>query len=138
MTFPDGSTFCCLALKGPALSVKGEYEILSGITVSNTQNALELQPHWVEWLGTIQADAFRESSLYITAVSQLRHNGGDLPVHEVLDRRVRMLHFALTLLGCGYNTHVLMIGGNSHGESPHIGPVRSGLTPCFHPYYRKA
>jgi hypothetical protein len=117
--------------------VKQEHEVLSGITVSNTQNALELQPHWIEWLGTIQADAFRNSSLYITAVRQSRQESGDIPAHEALDKRVRLLHFALTLLGCGNNTHVLMVGGDSYGDSLHIGPVRSGLTPCFPPYYRK-
>lgn len=113
-----------------------EFTIAPGLTVSNSQTAFELEPHWVEWLGSIQANAFRESTLYITSVSQSR-DGENRPIHEVLDERVRMFHQALVLLGCGYNDAVLMIGGNTLGGSLHIGPIRPGLTPCFHPPYRK-
>lgn len=138
MPFPENSHFCCLALKGPTLKVKEEHAVLPGLTVSNTQSAFELEPHWVEWLGTIQATSFRESSLYITAVLQSRVDAGDRPIHEFLGNRVRLMHYALALLGCGYNTDVLMVGGHSYRDSLDIGPVRSGLTPCFRPYYRKA
>jgi len=137
---PEGSHFCCLALSGPHLRVKQEYGVLPGLTVSHVQDAFELEPHWVEWLGTIQADSFRESSLFITAVVDGLHiRTQGLPLHQFLDNRVRLFHYALVLLGCGYNQAVLMVGGEKyHGGSLHIGPVRSGLTPCFRPYYRKS
>ena len=137
MTFPRDIDFCCLALKGPRLQVKQEHAVLPGFTVSNTQNGFELEPHWVEWLGSIQANSFRESSLYITAVSQSGHDVGNQPAHQYLDNRVRMLHQTLVLLGCGYNNATLMVGGNTSGGVLHIGPVRSGLTPCYRPFYRK-
>ena len=110
--------------------------MLAGLTVSNTQNEFELEPHWVEWLGSIQADSFRNSSLYITAVLQSRYDA-DQPVHQFLDNRVRLLHHTLVLLGCGYNEATLMVGGNTSSGRLHIGPVRPGLTPCHHPPYRK-
>ncbi|MGA3134820.1 MAG: hypothetical protein ABSC88_02400 [Terracidiphilus sp.] len=111
--------------------------MLPGLTVSNTQNNFDLELHWVKWLGTIQADSFRESSLYITAVSQSRHNAGTQPSQQTLDEQVRLLHHTLVLLGCGYNEATLMVGGNTSGGSLYIGPVRRGLTPCNRPYYRK-
>jgi hypothetical protein len=131
------SDFCCLALKGPRLQLKQEYTVLPGLTVNNTQNEFELQPHWVEWLGSIQADSFRDSTLYITATLQSGHDAGSGPAQDFLDKRVRLLHYALVLLGCGYNEATLMVGGNTLGGGLHIGPVRSGLTPCYRPYYRK-
>ena len=107
--------------------------------MSNTQDAFELEPHWVEWLGSIQAESFRKSTLYVTAVLSSRNDAQGLPLHQVLDNRVRLFHHTLVLLGCGYNDAVLMVGGNRyHGGSLHVGPVRSGLTPCFRPYYRRA
>lgn len=138
VTFTRDISFCCLALKGPRLKVKREHTILPGLTVSSTQTEFELEPHWVQWLGSIQADSFRDSSLYITAVSQSHHDTGSQPVHQFLDNRVRLLHHTLVLLGCGYDEAVLMVGGNTSGGSLHVGPVRSGLTPCTRPYYRKA
>jgi hypothetical protein len=137
---PEGSNFCSLALSGPRLRFKQEYSVLPGLTVSHVQDAFELEPHWVEWLGTIQAGSFRESSLFITAVVDGLHTDTrGIPLHEFLDNRVRLFHQALVLLGCGYNDAVLMVGGNKyHGGSLHIGPVRPGLTPCFRPYYRKS
>lgn len=138
VTFPRDSSFCCLALKGPSLQVKQEHTILPGLTVSNTQTAFDLEPHWVEWLGSIQANSFSDSSLYITAVLQSHHNVENQLPNQFLDTRVRLLHYTLVLLGCGYNDAVLMVGGNTSGGSLHIGPVRSGLTPCSCPYYRKS
>jgi hypothetical protein len=120
------------------LAVQQEHSVLPGLTVANTQDAFELEPHWVEWLGSIQAESFEKSSLYITAVLPSRHDSLGLPLHQVLDNRVRLFHHTLALLGCGYNNAVLMVGGNRyHGGSLQIGPVRHGLTPCFAPYYRK-
>ena len=135
---PEDTHFCCLALNGPWLAVKQEHSVLPGITVADTQDAFDLEPHWVEWLGSIQAESFGKSSLYITAVPPSRHEAHGLPLHQFLDNRVRLLHHALALLGCGYNDAMLMVGGNKYlGGSLHIGPVRSGLTPCFRPSYRK-
>src|ERR1039458_9844971 len=136
---PEDSHFCCLALKGPRLAVKQEHNVLPGLTVADSQDAFELEPHWVEWLGSIQAESFEKSSLYITAVLPSRHDSLGLPLHQFLDNRVRLFHHTLALLGCGYNNAVLMVGGNRyHGGNLQIGPVRHGLTPCFAPYYRKA
>ncbi len=139
MIIPEGTTFCCLALKGPRLQVEQEHRVLSGLTVSHTQEAFELEPYWIEWLGTIQANCFRESSLFITAVLDSYSHTGELPIHQSIDNRVRLFHHALVLLGCGYNNEVLMVGGERHrGGGLHIGPVRPGLTPCFRPYYRNS
>jgi hypothetical protein len=135
---PNGSHFCCLALNGPRLKIKQEYELAPGLYVSDKQEALALEPHWIEWLGTIQANSFNESSLYITAVANTLSGIQDFPVHQSLDNRVRLLHHALVLLGCGYNNAVLMVGGETYSSGGmHIGPIRSGLTPCFRPFYRK-
>lgn len=114
--------------------------MLPGLTVSNAQDAFELEPHWIEWLGTIQAGSFRESTLFITAVlDELRTDTGGLPLPDSLGNRVRMFHHALALLGCGYNDSVLMVGGNKHlGGSLHIGPISVGLTPCFRLPWRKS
>jgi hypothetical protein len=131
VTFPKDISFCCLALKGPRLHVDQEHTVLPGLTVSSTQEAFKLEPHWVQWLGSIQADSFRNASLYITATSQPRHYMETEPAHESLDNRVRMLHQALVLLGCGYNSEVLSVGGHTSGGGLHVGPIRSGLSPCY-------
>jgi len=137
MIIPEGTAFCCLALEGPHLRIKQEQSVLPGLTVSPSQEAFELEQHWVEWLGTIQASSFRQSSLFITAFLDSHPHNGELPAHQFLDHRVRLFHHALVLLGCGHNNEVLMVGGEKHrGGHLHIGPVRSGLTPCFLPYYR--
>jgi hypothetical protein len=136
MKFPSDIDFCCLALKGPRLAVKGECAILPELIVSS-EAPLKLEAFWVEWLGTIQAQTFEQSTLYITATREHAHPGGSESIRDFLDRRVRILQHALILLGCGYNEAVLMVGGNTSGGSWHSGPVRSGLTPCFRPYYRK-
>ena len=139
MDIPNGSHFCCLALNGPRLLEKREYQLSPGLFVSNEQDAFELEPHWVEWLGTIQADSFRGSSLYVTVVVDSRtRSSNEIPLLQSLDNRVRLFHHALVLLGCGYNNAMLMVGGEKyHGGGMHVGPIRSGLTPCFRPFYRK-
>jgi len=68
MIIPNGNHFCCLALNGPRLKVKQEQTVLPGLVISHEQNTFELEPHWVEWLGTIHANSFRESTLFITAI----------------------------------------------------------------------
>ncbi len=140
MQVPEGSRFCCLALDGPRLRTQGEVCVLPGLTVSSAQDAFELEPFWVEWLGTLQADSFRRSTLFITAVIDTwRPDTGGVPLPDHLDNRVRLFQHALVLLGCGFNNAVLMVGGEKHrGGGMHVGPIRSGLTPCFRPYYRKA
>lgn len=105
--------------------------MVPGVTISDSQTELVLQPHWVEWLGTIQTEHFKSSSLYITAVIEPEFPASDVPSHEFLGRRVRLLHHALSLLGCGFNSDVLMVGGESNNGSVRIGPIRAGLTPCF-------
>lgn len=139
LDIPNGSHFCCLALNGPRLQTKQEHQLRPGLFVSNKLEALELEPHWVEWLGTIQANSFRKSSLYITVVTDSRpHYPNDIPLPQSLDNRVRMFHSALVLLGCGYNDAMLMVGGEKrYGGGMHVGPIRPGLTPCFKPPYRK-
>ena len=140
MDIPNGNHFCCLTLNGPRLKVKQEQTVLPGLIISHEQNAFELEPHWVEWLGTIQANSFRESTLFITAiVDPLAVDRGDIPIPQSLDNRVRLFHHILVLLGCGYNDAMLMVGGEKyHSGGIHIGPVRPGLTPCFRPYYRQS
>ena len=139
MDIPNGSRFCCLALNGPRLQTKQEYQLGPGLFVSNKQDALELEPHWVEWLGTIQANSFRESSLYITVVTDSRtRSSNEIPLPQSLDNRVRLFHHALVLLGCGYNNSMLMVGGEKYySGGMHVGPIRPGLTPCFKPFYRQ-
>lgn len=137
---PKGAHFCCLALHGPRLCVKQEHHVLPGLSVSNKQDAFKLEPHWIEWLGTLQARSFEESTLFITAITDsLTPYGDGLPNHELMDQRVRLFHDALVLLGCGYNDAVLMVGGERyHSGGLNIGPVRSGLIPCFRPSYRES
>jgi hypothetical protein len=137
---PKGTHFCCLALHGPRLRIKQEHYVLPGLIVSNKQDAFKLEPHWVEWLGTLQARSFEESTLFITAIAEsVAASGNDLPNHEFMDRRVRLLHHTLVLLGCGYNDAVLMVGGERYRSGGlNIGPVRPGLTPCFRPSYRES
>lgn len=140
MNIPSGNHFCCLALHGPRLRVKQEHILLPGLIVSHEQKAFELEPHWVEWLGTLQADSFRDSTLFITAiVDPLIVDTGTVPVPQSLDNRVRLFHHVLVMLGCGYNDAMLMVGGEKyHSGGINIGPVRPGLTPCFRPYYRQS
>jgi hypothetical protein len=52
-------------------------------------------------------------------------------------RIVRLLHYALVLIGCGYNSDVLMVGGNTASGHLHLGPVQIGLTPGRKPHYRR-
>ncbi len=137
---PKATHFCCLALHGPRLRIKQQHQVLPGLIVSNKQDAFKLEPHWVEWLGTLQARSFEESTLFITALTDpMAAYGNDLPNHEFMDRRVRLFHHALVLLGCGYNDAVLMVGGERYQSGGlNIGPVRPGLTPCFRPSYRES
>jgi len=134
MPFPDNTDFCCLALNGPRLDVPGLHILLPGLTLSNSQDSVDLDETWAKWLGSLQADSFRKSSLFITAQKQHLFAGGDEAIRLKLEDRVRLLHKALVLEGCGYNSSVLMIGGNVSGGHLHVGPVSSGLTPSYRPF----
>jgi hypothetical protein len=111
MPFSDNTDFCCLALGGPRLEADGTHSLLPGLAVSNSA-MLDLDDTWVKWLGTLQAGAFRDSSLFILAERQHLFAGGDAGVRQRIEQRVRLLHDALVLKGCGYNRSMLMVGGN--------------------------
>jgi hypothetical protein len=137
MAFSPDVDFCCLALRGPHLAARGAHTLLPGLTVSNSQAPLDLDKVWVNWLGSLQADEFRRSSLFIVAQRRHRFAGGDETVRVSLENRVRLLHNALVLQGCGYNSTVLMISGNTSAGHLHIGPVSPGLTPSYCPIFRR-
>lgn len=138
MSFGDYTDFCCLALGGPSLEVDGTHSLLPGLTVSNSV-MLDLDETWVRWLGTVQADAFRDSSLFILAERQHVFAGGEAGVRLRIEQRARLLHDALVLKGCGYNHSVLMIGGTVRAEGNlHMGPITQGLNPSFRPNSRVA
>lgn len=138
MPFRDNIDFCCLALTGPVLGVQGPKVVLPDLTVTNSSAHIELD-FWKEWLGTIQADSFRRSSVVITAERYDRDDAGaSSETRRHIENRVRLFHFALVLLGCGYNRNVIMVGGNTAGGHLHLGPIRVGLAPCQQPHYRRA
>jgi hypothetical protein len=134
--FSEYTDFCCLALSGPTLEAAGTHSLMPGLTVSDSV-ILDLDETWVKWLGSLQADAFRGSSLFILAERQHIFAGGDAGVRQAIERRARLLHNALVLRGCGYNHSMLMVGGSvGGGGSLHIGPITHGLTPSFRPNFR--
>ena len=137
MPLPDNIDFCCLALVGPHLEEPGANTLLPGLTVSSSPAPIELDGTWKNWLGMIQADSFRESSLVIMAQHRSTDAGTSETVRSNIERRTRLLHHAPILGGCGYNSGVLMVGGNTSNGHLHIGPITHGLTPCHHPQYRK-
>lgn len=138
MPFRDNIDFCCLALTGPVLAVQGPQVVLPDLIVTDSSAHVDLD-FWKEWLGTIQAETFRRSSLVITAERYDRLDAGaNYEARKHIERRVRLFHFALVLLGCGYNTNAIMVGGNTAGGHLHLGPVQVGLTPCRRPRYRRA
>jgi hypothetical protein len=135
--FPANVDFCCLALTGPRLEVQGTHQVIPGLSVSHSAAHIELD-FWAEWLGTIQADLFRHSSLVITAEQHGLDAGASYETRKKIERRVRLFHWALVLLGGGYNSNALTVGGNtSHGHL-HLGPVSFGITPCKRPDYRRS
>jgi len=114
--------------------------VLPDLQVSNSTEQIDLD-FWAEWLGTLQTDAFRNSSLVITAERDgraLLDAGANYEARQKIERRVRLFHFALVLMGCGYNSSALMVGGNTAGGHLHLGPISVGLTPCHRPHYRRA
>jgi hypothetical protein len=138
MSFGDNTDFCCLALGGPRLEVDGTHSLLPGLAVSSSA-MLDLDETWVKWLGTLQAGAFRDSSLFILAERQHLFAGGDAGVRLRIEQRARLLHNIFVLKGCGYNHNMLMVGGNVGASgSLHMGPITQGLTPSFRPNFRAA
>jgi len=136
MPFRDNVDFCCLALSGTFLEPRGTVELLRDLSVSDSTNHIDLD-FWVQWLGTLQSDSFRSSSFVITAERQGRDAGANHRERERLERRVRLFHWALVLLGCGYNTNMLMVGGHTASGHLHLGPISTGITPCHRPHYRR-
>jgi hypothetical protein len=59
-----------------------------------TQTAFNLESHWVQWLGSIQAGSFKESSLYLTAAAGCGPYGATTQADQRLEQRVRLLHNA--------------------------------------------
>jgi hypothetical protein len=103
MPFPDNVDFCSLALNGPRLQPGGTTNLLPDLSVSDAADHIDLD-FWAQWLGTLQSDLFRRSSLVITAERHGRDAGGNYQERERIERRVRLLHWSLVLLGSGYNT----------------------------------
>jgi hypothetical protein len=129
--------FCCLALNGPRLEVPGTTELLAEFSVTDSTAHIDLD-FWREWLGSLQTRTFTESSLVITAEHYDRYEAGaSHETRERIEHRVRLFHFALVLIGCGYNSSALMVGGNTAHGHTHLGPIQVGLTPCQHPRYRR-
>jgi hypothetical protein len=137
MSFPPNTDFCCLALAGPNLAAERDEAVLPGLTVSSSTTHVQLDDIWERWLGTLQTESFKKSSLVIIAEQNSFHATASEPAPGRLERRVRLFHYALILGGCGYNSSTLMVAGNTSGGSLHIGPISVGLTPCYHPQYRK-
>jgi len=137
MPFRDNVDFCCLALNGPRLEPRGTTVLLPDLSVSDSADHVDLD-FWAQWLGTIQSDLFRRSSLVITAEYRGIDAGANYQTRERIERRVRLLHWAFVLLGCGYNSSMLMVGGNTAGGHLHLGPISIGQTPCKQPQYRRA
>jgi hypothetical protein len=137
MPLPDNIDFCCLALEGPHCDEPGAITLLPGLTVSDSPAPVELDSTWKSWLGKIQADSFERSSLVVMAQHFSPYAGSSASVRLNIERRTRLLHYALILGGCGYNSDVLMVGGNTSNGHLHLGPITHGLTPCHCPQYRK-
>ena len=129
MPFRDNIDFCCLALTGPRLDVHGTTTLLPELSVTDSTAHIDLD-FWAEWLGTLQTDSFRRSSLVIAAERSGLDAGGNYQARGKIEHRVRLLHYALVLIGCGYNSDVLMVGGNTASGHLHLGPIQIGLTPC--------
>jgi hypothetical protein len=95
-----------------------------------------LDDFWEKWLGTLETDAFRKSSLVITA-QETRLSTVDLRISVDLALRVRLFHKALVLSECGYNSSALLVKANKRGDHLHIGPISRGWTPSPRPSYRR-
>lgn len=139
MPFPDNVAFCCYALNGPYLVSHEPVQVMDGLSVSRNPGPVDLDDTWIRWLGTLQAETFRESDLIITAQSVRRDAYSHLGAREIssLEDRVRLFHWALVLLGCGYNSAALMVAGNTYDGHLHVGPISLEWTSCPRPEYRR-
>jgi hypothetical protein len=81
--------------------------VTPGLTVSRSvPEVIVLDDFWEKWLGTLETDAFRKSSLVITA-QETRLSTVDLRISVDLALRVRLFHKAFVLSECGYNSSAL-------------------------------
>ena len=104
--------------------------------MGNSTAPIELDDFWERQLGKIQTESFKESSLVIRAEHHRVDFEAPGSVVSRLEQRVRLFHHALVLGGCGYNSTMLMVGGNTSNGHLHIGPISVGLAPCERPNYR--
>jgi hypothetical protein len=129
---PNDILFSCLALDDAYLHPAGTIEAAEGLQISSTP-PVELDDVWVRWLGTIQAEKFRRSGLFVTA--QRRIPFFDERVDE-LDLKARLFHCCLLLEGCAHSAGGLMVGGNTRHGQLHVGPL-GAYDPHFRPHYRR-
>jgi hypothetical protein len=54
-----------------------------------------------------------------------------------LEQRVRLLHHALVLQGCAYNSGAIMVQGYTWHGHLHVGPISPTWVPCHRPEYRR-
>ena len=93
-------------------------------------------------MGRLETEAFRNSGLVITAqrhrsVIATPRDAKAARTAPSLERRVRLFHNALVLLGCAYNRRALIVQGNTYGSSEHLGPISTGLPVSHSLGYRR-
>jgi hypothetical protein len=120
MPFRDNVAFSCLALDDADLHAGGAIPVDRELQVSSSP-PVDLDGAWVQWLGTIQADRFRDSGLVITAQRAIPPIGNVIP--SQLEERVHLLHFCLLLQGCAFGGGGLMVSGNTQNGHLHVGPL---------------
>ena len=106
-----------------------------------SSNAIVLDD-WERSLGRLETEAFRNSGLVITAqrhrsVIATPRDAKAARTAPSLERRVRLFHNALVLLGCAYNRRALIVQGNTYGSSEHLGPISTGLPVSHSLGYRR-
>jgi len=120
MAFRDNVAFSCLALDDAHLHPDGAIDIDHELQVSDSP-PVDLDGTWVTWLGTVQAEKFRESGLVITAQRAIPRLGAVDP--SELEHRAHLLHFCLLLQGCAFGGRGLMVSGNTENGRLHVGPL---------------
>src|SRR5580693_6131318 len=99
--------FSSLALDQAYLHPGGTVAVNNNIEVS-AEPPVVLDDVWCRWLGTIQADKFRQSGLFITAQRPVPVVGAHVPGR--LEQPVRLFHFCLLLQGCAFSPGGMMVG----------------------------
>jgi hypothetical protein len=120
MPFRDNAAFSCLALDDAYLHPGGTITVDGELQVSDSP-PVDLDGTWVKWLGTIQADKFRESGLVITAQRTIPRF--EVVIPGQLEQRVHLLHFCLLLQGCAFGGGGLMVSGNTENGHLDVGPL---------------